>query len=136
MALPGDPPGELEFVDGHPEGGRIHDLMGDSRFTTNADRVAHRGALAAELEATLTAKPATEWFSLLSAVGVPCGPINDIGEAFALAESLGLDPVVQIESGDDAEPARQVANPINLSRTPVAYQSAPPAYRWAEPARR
>ncbi len=31
MALPGDPPGELEVVDGHPEGGRIHDLMGDTR---------------------------------------------------------------------------------------------------------
>jgi len=30
-ALPGDPPGELEVVDGHPEGGRIHDLMGDAR---------------------------------------------------------------------------------------------------------
>jgi Mn-containing catalase len=30
MALPGDPPGELEVVDGHPEGGRIHDLMGDT----------------------------------------------------------------------------------------------------------
>ena len=30
MALPGDPKGELEFVDGHPEGGRIHDLMGDT----------------------------------------------------------------------------------------------------------
>ena len=26
MALPGDPPGELEVVDGHPEGGRIHHL--------------------------------------------------------------------------------------------------------------
>src|SRR3954452_7426796 len=31
VALPGDPPGELEVVDGHPEGGRIHDLMGDAR---------------------------------------------------------------------------------------------------------
>ncbi len=31
MALPGDPPGELELVDGHPEGGRIHNLMGDTR---------------------------------------------------------------------------------------------------------
>ena len=29
-ALPGDPPGELEVVDGHPEGGRIHNLMGDT----------------------------------------------------------------------------------------------------------
>jgi Mn-containing catalase len=31
VALPGDPPGKLEVVDGLPEGGRIHDLMGDTR---------------------------------------------------------------------------------------------------------
>ena len=31
VALPGDPAGKLEVVDGHPEGGRIHDLMGDAR---------------------------------------------------------------------------------------------------------
>ena len=30
QALPGDPPGELELVDGHPEGGRIHNLMGQT----------------------------------------------------------------------------------------------------------
>ena len=29
MALPGDPPGELEVVDGHPEGGKISDLVGN-----------------------------------------------------------------------------------------------------------
>ena len=33
-ALPGDPPGELEVVDGMPEGGKIHDLTGvASAFT-------------------------------------------------------------------------------------------------------
>ena len=26
--MPGDPPGELEVVDGYPEGGKIHDLTG------------------------------------------------------------------------------------------------------------
>ena len=30
QALPGDPPGELELVDGTPEGGRIHGLMGQT----------------------------------------------------------------------------------------------------------
>ncbi len=29
MALPGDPPGPLEVVDGHPEGGKISDLQGN-----------------------------------------------------------------------------------------------------------
>ncbi len=36
MALPGDPPGELEVVDGLPEGGKIHDLTGiASAFSTD-----------------------------------------------------------------------------------------------------
>jgi len=34
QALPGDPPGELEVVDGHPEGGRIHNLMGQTTAFT------------------------------------------------------------------------------------------------------
>ena len=29
VALPGDPPGELELVEGHPEGGKIADLAGN-----------------------------------------------------------------------------------------------------------
>ena len=34
VALPDDPPGELEVVDGIPEGGKIHDLTGvPSAFT-------------------------------------------------------------------------------------------------------
>jgi hypothetical protein len=34
MALPGDPPGELEVVEGMPDGGKIHDLTGvPSAFT-------------------------------------------------------------------------------------------------------
>jgi len=33
-ALPGDPPGKLEVVDGLPDGGKIHDLTGvASAFT-------------------------------------------------------------------------------------------------------
>jgi Mn-containing catalase len=36
MALPGDPPGELQVVDGMPEGGKIHDLTGiPSAFAPN-----------------------------------------------------------------------------------------------------
>lgn len=33
-ALPGDPPGELEVVEGMPDGGKIHELVGEpSAFT-------------------------------------------------------------------------------------------------------
>lgn len=99
-------------------------LATDDRFATNAARVEHRAELRARLERLLAARPAQDWAAELSAVGVPAGPINSIGEAIELAESLGLDPVVQTRSGDRVSP--QVANPMRFSRTPPAYRSAPP----------
>jgi crotonobetainyl-CoA:carnitine CoA-transferase CaiB-like acyl-CoA transferase len=93
----------------------------DPRFATNAERVRHRDALAALLEEALAARGAAEWVAALADAGVPCGLVNDVGEAFALAERLGLDPVA------DAGGVPQVANPIRLSATPAAYPLAPPA---------
>jgi crotonobetainyl-CoA:carnitine CoA-transferase CaiB-like acyl-CoA transferase len=104
------------------------DLFGDPRFGTNADRVANRGELSAELENRLAEGTADEWFELLSEAGVPCGPINNIAQAFELAERLGLSPIVEMSSPETSDPVRQVANPISLSKTPVAYSAAPPSY--------
>ena len=92
----------------------------DPRFATNASRVAHRDALVAELETVLTTDGADAWFERLSAAGVPCGPINDLGQAFALAERLGLGPVVETDG------VRTVAHPVGLSATPARYRQGPP----------
>jgi crotonobetainyl-CoA:carnitine CoA-transferase CaiB-like acyl-CoA transferase len=109
----------------------LPELVTDPRFASNADRVAHRGLLIAELEGVLRNAPADHWFKLLTQVGVPCAPINDIGQAFALAAELGLDPVWYAETEDRAAGATgtrvaQVRNPIRLSRTPAAYRTSPP----------
>ena len=101
------------------------DLAADPRFATNGDRVAHRDALKAELVARLAAAPATEWAQRLTAARVPAGVVNDVAGAFALAQQLGLDPVVEIPR-DDGGVARLTRNPIGLSRTPPTYRSAPP----------
>ncbi|MEV4110442.1 CoA transferase [Nonomuraea sp. NPDC049695] len=96
------------------------DLAGDSRYATNAGRVAARDDLVAELNAALAARTADEWFETLTAAGVPCGPINDLAAAFALAEELGLEPSVQVDG------VGQVANPLRLSATPPSYRRPPP----------
>ena len=101
-------------------------LAADARFLTNATRVAHREVLVAELERALQARPAAEWAPLLIAVRVPAGVVNDIGQAFALATQLGLDPIVTIADGDGSEVALP-RNPIGLSQTPAEYRLAPPA---------
>jgi crotonobetainyl-CoA:carnitine CoA-transferase CaiB-like acyl-CoA transferase len=97
------------------------DLATDPLFATNPQRVAHRAALEAELNATLSLEPAAHWLERCAAAGVPAGPINDIGEAVALATDLGLQPVVEVEG------RQQVANPIQFSRTPASYRHPPPA---------
>jgi crotonobetainyl-CoA:carnitine CoA-transferase CaiB-like acyl-CoA transferase len=94
----------------------------DSRFATNAARVEHRAELARELGARIAGRERADLAGALNAAGVPCGPVNDIAEAFALAESLGLGAVVEMAGG-----ARQVSSPIALSATPVAYRRVPPA---------
>lgn len=105
----------------------LPDLPQDPRFATNPARVTHRHALNAELAAALTARTAAEWTSLLTAAGVPCGPINDVAAAVQLAADLGLEPVVSITDPSRTTPSRQVANPIRLSATPARYDLAPPA---------
>jgi crotonobetainyl-CoA:carnitine CoA-transferase CaiB-like acyl-CoA transferase len=111
-----------------------------SGFGTNAQRVGRRDELVAELEAVLSTRPAAEWVRQLQERGVPCGVVNDIAEAFALAEEVGLAPVVSVARDDASgagvkahraslsDPAAQVASPMRLSRTPVTYRLPPPHF--------
>jgi crotonobetainyl-CoA:carnitine CoA-transferase CaiB-like acyl-CoA transferase len=101
------------------------ELAGDERFAGNGDRVANRESLRAELLARLAARPATDWATELTAARVPAGVVNDLRGAFALAESLGLHPVVDVPAADGSA-VRLTRNPIRLSRTPPSYRSAPP----------
>ncbi|MFG2914938.1 CaiB/BaiF CoA transferase family protein [Kitasatospora sp. NPDC048298] len=101
------------------------ELADDPSFATNSDRVAHVTALARELTARLERRTAAEWFAVLTPLGVPCGPVNDLAEAFDLADSLGLHPRAPLP-GPDGRPLDLVANPIGLSRTPPRYQLPPP----------
>jgi crotonobetainyl-CoA:carnitine CoA-transferase CaiB-like acyl-CoA transferase len=72
------------------------DLPADERFVTNAVRVANVDALAAELGTAFAQRPAAEWLALLRAASVPAGLINDVAEAYELADELGLDPVATV----------------------------------------
>jgi crotonobetainyl-CoA:carnitine CoA-transferase CaiB-like acyl-CoA transferase len=101
------------------------ELAGDPRYATNGARVANRVALRADLVARLATRPAVDWARELTAVRVPAGVVNDLRGAFALAQSLGLEPIVEVPVAD-GETVRLTRNPIGLSRTPPGYRSAPP----------
>jgi crotonobetainyl-CoA:carnitine CoA-transferase CaiB-like acyl-CoA transferase len=100
-------------------------LAAEGRYVDNSARVANREQLRAELEAALTDRGADAWIAELTAAGVPAGRVNDIAGAYELAESLGLEPIVEIPRGDGSS-ARLPRNPIRLSETPPTYRTPPP----------
>ena len=98
----------------------LDELPDDPRFGRNQDRTANREELRPILVERLRKRTKDEWFRVLLAAGVPCAPINTIDGGVALAEELGLDPVVTV--GD----VPSVRNPITFSATPADYQLPPP----------
>lgn len=103
----------------------LEHLAHDERFVTNRGRVTHRETLVAQLNERCEQFAADDLVARLTAAGVPCGLINDLGEAFALAQRLDLDAVVTIDR-NDGQPVPQVASPLRLSETPVSYRFPPP----------
>jgi crotonobetainyl-CoA:carnitine CoA-transferase CaiB-like acyl-CoA transferase len=102
----------------------IADVADDPRFATNADRTRNRDELRPLLLAGLAEWTADDLFVALNKAGVPCGPINTIGEGVELAESLGLAPRVELGAGERA--VTLVRNPITFSQAELRYDLPPP----------
>jgi crotonobetainyl-CoA:carnitine CoA-transferase CaiB-like acyl-CoA transferase len=106
------------------EAGRS-ELAQDPRFTTNRERVRHRAILIDALRQITVTRSTADWITALEPLAVPCGPINDIAGVFA-------DP--QVRARGMLHAARHevlgemplVANPVNLSTSPVSYRDPPP----------
>ncbi|MET7336954.1 CoA transferase [Nonomuraea sp. NPDC005650] len=58
-------------------------LVSDDRFRTVADRVANRSALGEIVERRLRTAGSEHWLELITAAGVPAGPVNDLAAALA-----------------------------------------------------
>ncbi|MBF1801940.1 CaiB/BaiF CoA transferase family protein [Alloalcanivorax profundimaris] len=106
-------------VAGHPEWAQ------DPRFATNRSRVEHRDVLVPLLRQTTVMKTTAEWLEALEAVGVPCGPVNNLEQAFAdpQARARGLRREMDHPT---AGTVPTVASPLRLSATPAEYRLPPP----------
>jgi crotonobetainyl-CoA:carnitine CoA-transferase CaiB-like acyl-CoA transferase len=103
----------------------LPELPDDPRFAKSEDRNRNRAVLRPLLVERLQTRPANEWFQRLIAVGVPCGPINNVEGGVKFAREIGLNPVVEVGAGDEALP--MIRHPITFSLTPPHYKLPPPA---------
>lgn len=102
----------------------IPGVADDQRFAVNADRTKNREELRPHLLEKLREWNADDLFVALNKVGVPCGPINSIGDGVELAEKLGLRPRVTVGEGDRA--VDLIRNPIDFSDAELRYELPPP----------
>lgn len=106
-------------VVGHPEWAQ------DSRFASNADRVAHRAELIPLIRQVTVFRSTAQWIDDLEKAGVPCGPINNLAQVFDDPQVLARGLKISMPHALSGT-IYLVANPIRLSRTPVSYRLAPP----------
>jgi crotonobetainyl-CoA:carnitine CoA-transferase CaiB-like acyl-CoA transferase len=72
----------------------------DERFTTNAQRLAHKDVLLPEIRAIVARQPSEHWVDLLEAAGVPCAPVQDVKHAVAEPQAAALGMIADVpESG-------------------------------------
>jgi CoA:oxalate CoA-transferase len=101
------------------------ELIDDARYQSGWGRTQHYDDLIPIIEQAMLQKTNSEWVALLSGMGIPVGPVQNIAE-------VARDPQVN-ERGMFVDidhpalgPVRFAGNPIKLSRTPTVAGSSPP----------
>lgn len=110
---------------------RLCDVLGksewatDDRYSTNKARVIHREELVSQIAEIIHTRCSEEWLEEMERHGIPCGPVNDIAQAFSSPQVVQR-KMVQNLTREDGTVIPTVANPIKFSKTPIQYKKAPP----------
>lgn len=110
---------------------RITDVVGhpewceDPRFCTSRARLQNRASLAECLNATLVRNTRAHWETLLTAAGVPVGPVQSVGEALSHPQARAMDIVVDAKTADGGQ-RPMIGLPLHFSgRNAPALTAAP-----------
>ena len=94
-------------------------LLRAEAYATFQDRARNKAALTRDIEAAIADLTVEELIERLNPVGVPCGPVNDIAQAYENPQAKFLKmtkPALHPELGD----VNLIRSPINLSSFPQA----------------
>ena len=89
------------------------ELATDERFSSFAARDENRDVLVAHLRDVFTKRSTAEWIEILSAAGVPCGPVRDVAGALADEQVAARGTVVETEH-PRLGTVRHIASPLRL----------------------
>ncbi|MFC7462501.1 CaiB/BaiF CoA transferase family protein [Hydrogenophaga defluvii] len=99
-------------------------LAHDPRFVSNIERIKHRQALHALLEAVTLTRPVAEWIERLSARTVPCAAINDMRQVFADPQVRHRDLRLDVPHGS-GQTVPTLRSPLRMSVTTIRHGTPP-----------
>lgn len=102
------------------------DLLEIEDYKTNKLRVENRAALVPILSERLLEMNSDEIITKLDSQGVPCGPINTIGEAVTSPQAIARGMMVDIDH-PKIDGLKVPAFPIKFSETPATVRLPPPS---------
>jgi crotonobetainyl-CoA:carnitine CoA-transferase CaiB-like acyl-CoA transferase len=101
------------------------ELLADSRFATNADRMRNRAELIPLVADRLRTRSSAEWIGDLEAQGVPVGPVNRIGDMLSDPQVAAREMVVEVDHAK-AGRVKALGFPVKFSETPAAVERGAP----------
>lgn len=103
----------------------LPDLAADSRFETNALRLANYEALKPRLDAVFATRPRAVWAALLLEAGVPCGAVRSVDEVFQDPQTAAREMMLSVPHATLGS-VRVTGVPVKLSGTPGSVRTGPP----------
>jgi len=97
----------------------------DPRYSTNAQRVAHRDELEQLIEEITVQRTTAEWLAVFEGKGMPYAAVNDVQDTLNHEHTRARNMVVEIE--------HDACGKLKLVNTPVKYSESKPQVRTAPP---
>jgi formyl-CoA transferase len=101
------------------------DLPAHPDYRTNADRLANREKLIADLEKTFSRESREHWVSALLAAGIPAGAISDYAEVFSSPHAAARQAKMTIPHPVEGD-VPNIGFPVKLMGTPQQVRRHPP----------
>ncbi len=103
----------------------LPELLSDSRFLQNEDRMVHRAELADALAPAFKKRSTNDWLERLDAAGVPAGPVLSVGEMLADPQTKAREMLIETEH-QRLGPVQTIGFPVKFSETPAAIERGAP----------
>jgi CoA:oxalate CoA-transferase len=103
----------------------LPDLIDDPRFDTPGLRTKYHADLEPILNEALREKTTAEWLREFDAIGLPCGPLNDIPKAAEHPQVKAREMLADIGHPDGFS-LKIADTPVKLNRTPGGIKGPPP----------